>query len=808
MLEKIFDNQDLLLSELNSKQKMAILAEDKYTLILAGAGSGKTKTLIQKINHLISKKNVDPSQILAVTFSKNAANELIDRLILISDKDDTYKKILYNKKLQKKEKDFERNKYIRKYPWISNISVKTFHGLSYQILRNYGAKEFDNKFTLLIDNSYDEDILSKQISPEKPEKIIEKIIIKNCENPEHLVKLKRYILDYYVDEYKVKMHKLGYSSYQNPYTTLKGDYVKSKSERDIADWLFRHYINYKYEPIIAPGNFEFRPDFFIEEANLYLELVSAKSYPLKDKEKEMIEAGKTYIKIQEHETHDTNEFNKIMDKIVFTRIDRDLRKISPLIFSEEFKGYEKFLKQFIYNLISVIDKIKVEDRKFEEIYQNAMKDEHIRIRDFYEFFKIIFYDYKNYCINHSYLDFNDLLIRTISLLDNYEDIKKLFKNKYKYVLVDEFQDVNSLQVRLIKQLLNDKTQLFCVGDDWQSIYGWRGSDIEYIVNFKKYFNDPKIIKLDTNYRSNETIVNASNEVIKNNKYKIDKEVISFNKKCKKIYLYCAKKECEDGVETVIENIKRILENGYDKEDILVLTRTRKSEAYENYYSHLKNIGVKITTIHQTKGLEAKVVFIIGLTGGFLGFPYLREVDRIFQIIKKTNIEHLMEEERRLFYVAMTRAKEELFLISEVGNESEFIKEIPGIFLERTNFFIVNINNIPSYNCEHCGYSLEESFRFCPHCGAFVGSDNYLDEIKHYSKENNCNSEIKYKAYDVEQIRIEYPKAYEKWTEEEDNLLKIEYNNGKNINELSKLFQRKKGAITSRLNKLGMMIDKN
>jgi len=90
-----------------------------------------------------------------------------------------------------------------------------------------------------------------------------------------------------------------------------------------------------------------------------------------------------------------------------------------------------------------------------------------------------------------------LLIRTISLLDNYEDIKNLFKNKYKYVLVDEFQDVNSLQVRLIKQLLNDKTQIFCVGDDWQSIYGWRGSDIEYIVNFKKYFNEPKIIKLDT-----------------------------------------------------------------------------------------------------------------------------------------------------------------------------------------------------------------------------------------------------------------------------------------------------------------------
>ena len=283
----IEDDFDPFLSELNGKQKEAILSEYNRLLILAGAGSGKTKTLIQKILHLISKKNVDPSQILAITFSKSAANEMIDRLILVTDKEDNYKKILFDKKLGKKEKNFERLKYIRKYPWLSNITVKTFHGLSYHILRNYGSKEFDNKFFLLSDYSYDEDIEFKHQANESPEKIFEKLIFKNCEDPEYLLRLKRYILDHYVDEYRLKMHKLGNVSYMNPYTTLKGDYVKSKSERDIADWLYRHYIKYIYEPIIAPGGFEFRPDFFIEEANLYLELVSNKSYPLRDKEKEI-----------------------------------------------------------------------------------------------------------------------------------------------------------------------------------------------------------------------------------------------------------------------------------------------------------------------------------------------------------------------------------------------------------------------------------------------------------------------------------------------------------------------------------------
>ena len=428
------DDFDPLLSELNDKQKDAILCENRRLLVLAGAGSGKTKTIIQKIIYLISKKNVDPSQILAITFTKNAANEMIDRLILMTDKDGSYKKIIYDKKLLKKEKDYERIKFIRKYPWLSNITVKTFHSLSYHILKNYGAKEFDNKFTILSDSSYDDYIAFKIVANETQEEIIHKIILRNCEDPEYLLRLKRYILDNYVDTHRIKMHKLGNTNYSCPYTTLKGDYVKSKSERDIADWLYRHYITYTYEPIIAPGSFEFRPDFLIEEANLYLELVSNKSHPLKDKEKEMAEAGKTYIEIQEHETHDSNEFNKIMDKIVFSRIDRTLKKITPLIISEEFKGYEKFLRQFILDNISVLDKIKVEDRNFEEIYEKAQKDEHSRIRDFYDFFKTIFQDYREYCIDHSYLDFNDLLIRNVSLFENHKEIKELFANKYKYIL--------------------------------------------------------------------------------------------------------------------------------------------------------------------------------------------------------------------------------------------------------------------------------------------------------------------------------------------------------------------------------------
>ena len=104
----------------------------------------------------------------------------------------------------------------------------------------------------------------------------------------------------------------------------------------------------------------------------------------------------------------------------------------------------------------------------------------------------------------------------------------------------------------------------------------------------------------------------------------------------------------------------------------------------------------------------------------MGFPNVRDVDRIFQVIKKSDYERSLEEERRLFYVALTRAKDELFLISEVGNESEFISEIPGEFLDRTNFLILNLKNQDLILCPRCKRKLQPDFKYCPYCCYDIG----------------------------------------------------------------------------------------
>src|SRR5688572_15385054 len=121
------------LSALNDKQREAVVSDDKRLLVLAGAGSGKTKTLLQKIIYLIEEKGVSPSSILAVTFAKNAANEMIDRLIISADRSGKYEQLIFDKRLGKADKDRLRFDHQKKYKWIDGLTVKTFHGFCYGI---------------------------------------------------------------------------------------------------------------------------------------------------------------------------------------------------------------------------------------------------------------------------------------------------------------------------------------------------------------------------------------------------------------------------------------------------------------------------------------------------------------------------------------------------------------------------------------------------------------------------------------------------------------------------------------------------
>jgi len=240
------------LSNLNDKQSEAVVSEDKRILVLAGAGSGKTKTLLQKIIYLIEEKGVSPSSILAITFTKNATNEMIDRLIVSADTTGQYENLMSDKHLSKADKDKERYSQQKKYKWIDGLTVRTFHSFCYSILRNYGVNEFDNKFRIIGDEKRDEeDELAKHVAPETVFEVVHKLLIEQCEDIDFLLQLKRYILDYVIDKIHLKKADGKYLPKDGKYfTTLDGTKVRSKSEQFIADWFYRHSIKYEYEPLL------------------------------------------------------------------------------------------------------------------------------------------------------------------------------------------------------------------------------------------------------------------------------------------------------------------------------------------------------------------------------------------------------------------------------------------------------------------------------------------------------------------------------------------------------------------------------
>jgi len=704
------------LSNLNDKQREAVVSEDRRLLVLAGAGSGKTKTLLQKLIYLIEEKDVSPSSILAITFTKNATNEMIDRLIISADTTGQYESMLFDKRMSKTDKDKERFNNQKKYKWIDGLTVRTFHSFCYSILRNYGVNEFDNKFRIIGDEKRDEeDELSKNVAPETVFEVVHKLLIEQCEDTEFLLQLKRYILDYIIDKIHLKKNDNKYLSKDGKYfTSLDGTKVRSKSEQFIADWFYRHSIKYEYEPLLNVKDFAFHPDFFIPDANLYIEHISDKSYSTKGKEEQFQKGNLLLVKTYESMTKDSALFNHTLDKVVKNRLPANYHKTVSLTYKEEFNGYHENVKDFVTQIMRITDMIKVDDIDLKVVLENARKDQHERVRNFYDLAIPIVEKYIQYCTNKSFLDFNDLISRTASLFQNHEDIANKYKSKYQYILVDEFQDVNNLQVELIKLLLTDQTQLFCVGDDWQSIYGFRGSNVSYIVDFESHFPNSKVVKLNLNYRSTQNIVGASNEVIKHNKFKIEKEIHSSKQSEHKIVVYSGNSEAEN-IQFCFDKVQELLSDGLTNDDILFLYR--RSKMYSPYFFRFKNDNVKVQskTIHAAKGLESKVVFIIGLTEGNGGFPDIWLEDRIFQVIKKANHDLLMEEERRLFYVAITRAKDKLFLITEKGSESSFLKEIPDIFTVKTSIPIKSVVE-KVIICPKCFSQLEKLFAFCPYCG--------------------------------------------------------------------------------------------
>jgi DNA helicase IV len=282
----------------------------------------------------------------------------------------------------------------------------------------------------------------------------------------------------------------------------------------------------------------------------------------------------------------------------------------------------------------------------------------------------------------------------------------LYANAYDHILIDEYQDISAQRFKLLKRLLerNPNCKLFCVGDDWQSIMGFSGSNLDFFVKFGEYFGSPAISEICTNYRSGKTLVDAGAELIKNNgASQVQKPAMSKNMETRPIIVYNSsqmddERYREQTVQDCQRKICEYLEKGVSANDILVLTRymRTKIEGRTEFFKIVRTFlndakvndinvavdhadipnAVRLLTVHKCKGLEAKVVFVLNVVKGEFGFPSEIEDPAILEVARGDNgIKDQKEEERRLFYVAITRAKQDLYIYTRQHENSEFLKEI-------------------------------------------------------------------------------------------------------------------------------------
>ena len=262
------------------------------------------------------------------------------------------------------------------------------------------------------------------------------------------------------------------------------------------------------------------------------------------------------------------------------------------------------------------------------------------------------------------IDFNDMITYA------YENLKNGYIKKYKYIIVDEYQDTSYIRYLLLHGIINKTgAKIVCVGDDYQSIYRFNGCDINMFLNFKKYFGYSKILKLKNTYRNSQELINVCSKFILKNKRQLYKKLRS-SKRLNRPIKICYGDDLKKLLEIVTSKYKSVLILGRNNFDICKYIELNRDGCIK-----YNGANIRYMTIHASKGLEEECVIIINLKDDVLGIPSKLKNDKILKSVNEINDYYPYEEERRLFYVALTRTKNEVYLLVDKRKPSIFVKEL-------------------------------------------------------------------------------------------------------------------------------------
>ena len=680
---------------LDPQQRDSIVKLEDNCLVIASAGSGKTSTILGKAKYLVEKRNIDSAKILLITYTRKAANELHERMK------------------------------------IEGMTCSTFHALAYNIIAQTtgqapticGADVPLNVFHKLVEN--DKDFLHA----------INTYII----SQQSLMGLEHDYQDafsYFEDRKKYGIQALF------PDVDGKIIFTRSEEEKRLVSILTKLGVPFRYENAYqynttTPERRQYRPDFTIyyldsqgEWKWLYLEHFAIDSignvpqwfgdgerggwFTANQKYNEGItwkrdihrRNGTILIETTSADFMSGNVENRLREQLerngvpIKERTDEELYELLV-------KRNRKLEKSVYTLIISFITLMKANEKTIDELLNmpevQTVNDQLASIIPCYgrnkailkDIIKPFFEEYEKTLSDNSEIDFTDAIIRATELCN-----EGLWKN-YEYILVDEFQDISVDRYKFLQALRSDspKTKLFCVGDDWQSIFRFAGSDMSLVYDFEEHFGFTELCKIETTYRFHQPLIDKSSEFIMKNNEQKEKTIKTPDGDTKNTSLNFVKCDGEEK-NGVLNKVEEIVSKIPATDSILLLGRYNydamsvgfegKMDMKDNrILVNICNRELPFLSVHSAKGLEADHVILVNCNQGAYGFPSLIEDDPILDFVLSKSEAYPFAEERRLFYVAMTRARKNMYVLYDQKKPSPFISE-----------FLVIIEK-GSYLCPRC-----------------------------------------------------------------------------------------------------------
>jgi DNA helicase-4 len=359
--------------------------------------------------------------------------------------------------------------------------------------------------------------------------------------------------------------------------------------------------------------------------------------------------------------------NKIIEKILKILKKKKIIKIK----NEDNKEFIKLCTQFIS-----LYKSKSSNITFEKIiYKNK------KLKNIKEYIEKLYKHYQEELNNNNMIDFDDLINKSIEI----QKKERKTKIKYKYIIIDEYQDISENRYELIKNISkNSNTKIMVVGDDWQCIYSFASSNINLFTNFKNNVEYCEILKIEKTYRNSQQLIDIAGEFIQKNNNQIKKQLTSIKSLQNPITILQYKKN--NYQKEIIKTLDYIIKKYGEEKNILILGRytfdknrikNEKLQESNNIITYKKypNVKIEFMTIHSSKGLGYDNVIIINAEATKLGFPSKLETEPILKPLVMEDKSIRYAEERRLFYVALTRTKNEVIILTPKNKKSEFVKEI-------------------------------------------------------------------------------------------------------------------------------------